>query len=328
VLEQPPKWGLLLEVLREVQVRHPPRRLRILPCRCRVQAPGHNGSWQRAQRWLPAEQPAHRRLASQRVRSVCARCPPAPQTHRAKLRSLSALLDEGLPDGVAHGVHPEDPGSNGRHNHNTPPARAAPLRPAARAAAAAEPEVVSLLDDSDGEGEGEGGEAGGVKREEGGGARPGPSLGAARGAAAAGGAEGVGAGEGVDVEALLAELGLCGSARGQGEDGEGGDGGAAGPGPGSGAAAKAEVEAARAPRRLSRAELRRLAAAGGGPVLVVARGLHTAKLLERMVRIGERGARPRGRWAGRGARLPGTGKEGLRWAALGWERQVLEERGD
>ncbi|KXZ54474.1 hypothetical protein GPECTOR_4g539 [Gonium pectorale] len=150
---------------------------------------------------------------------------------------------------------------------------------AAVAAAEAEAEVVDLADSGSEQEEAEQEERSSGRQ------RPTGGATAAAGVGSSGGAPGPGPGPG-SVRELLRELGLAGdggSGGGDGEEDEDGANGNDGSG-GNGSGSRGEEEG----RPLSPSALRLLAAAGAGPVLVVARELHSARLLERVVREGGR----------------------------------------
>ncbi|GLC33404.1 hypothetical protein PLESTB_000071900 [Pleodorina starrii] len=253
VLEEPPKWGLLVEVLGEVQ---------------------------RQRRQLRALGQLHPQGAA------------------------AAIAAAGQREGAAADTTTRGSGGGGAQDRGRSTTEAS-IRSRTAAAAESGVEVVDLASSDEGsDGAEEDEEDGRQVRGRAAGVAAGGTAAAsnARGGAAAagaGGAEADAAVDGPSLRALLEELGLLsdtggaaggGGAAASGAAAAGGDkaggpsgSGAAGAVPGCGPADAGAAAAVVTPR-----DLRLLAEAGRGPVLVVARELHSARLLERVVREGGR----------------------------------------
>ncbi|GLC66509.1 hypothetical protein PLESTF_000438200 [Pleodorina starrii] len=251
VLEEPPKWGLLVEVLGEVQRQR--RQLRALG---QLDPQG----------------------------------------------AAAAIAAAGQREGAAADTTTRGSGGGGAQDRGRSTTEAS-IRSRTAAAAESGVEVVDLASSDEGsDGAKEDEEDGRHVRGRAAGVAAGGTAAAsnARGGAAAagaGGAEADAAVDGPSLRALLEELGLlsdnggaaggggaaASAAAAAGGDKAGGPSGSAGAGavPGCG-----PVDAAAAVVTLR--DLRLLAEAGRGPVLVVARELHSARLLERVVREGGR----------------------------------------
>ncbi|GIL92346.1 hypothetical protein Vretifemale_19875 [Volvox reticuliferus] len=220
---------------------------------------------------------------------------PAVLAAAAAVGSGSGTCPAGDPDADADALQQRAPSQDTGHDVAAAPSGRRARTSGAMSTAAACVEVVDLASEDDGDEDDAGGRKAAdvascaaaastsqaVKR---------PSFGSEAGAAAASADVAAGA---QSLLALLKDLGLIGE-EGEGTETVGGDGGegsgrsAGAAPPADGSAASERVAAAGLGLRVTPRDLRLLAEAGSGPVLVVARELHSAKLLERVVREGGR----------------------------------------